>query len=81
MSALALSDLSSLTVSGTKIVLHTTEIQATPNNFPEELQKLKDAANKSGNLGLGHRAGKDCDCLSCRLLYANIHLTNVLKNF
>lgn len=37
MSALALTDLSSLTVSGMMIVLNTTEIQAIPSNFPEEL--------------------------------------------
>lgn len=37
MSALALSDLSSLTVFGTMIVLNITEIQAIPNNFLEKL--------------------------------------------
>lgn len=51
------------------IVLSTAEMQAIPNNFPEEMQKLKDAANKGGNLGLGHGAGKYSDCLSCTLLH------------
>ena len=34
-----------------------------------------------GNPGLGTGAGKDCDSvsISCRLLYGNVHLTNVKK--
>lgn len=64
------------------IVLNTTKIQIIPSKIKlEELENLKDTANKSGNLGLAMRGRNDCHSasFSCRLLSANTATTNTPK--